>query len=71
VQSPTSQENINYVGGGAKSVWTTYLAEPVSYFWNEVWIKIFWQGFINNMKRIRDGQPTDIDNAAKNLQIQQ
>lgn len=71
VQSPTGQENINYVGGGAKSFWTTYLEEPASYLWNDVWVKIFWQGFINNMERIRDGQPTDFQNAGNNLKVQQ
>lgn len=71
VESPTGQDNIGYVGGGTRNLWTTYLAGPASYLWNDVWINIFWQGFINNMERIRDGQPTDMDNAAKNLQIQQ
>lgn len=71
VESPAGQENVNYVGGGAKSFWTKYLAEPASYLWHDVWINIFWKGFISNMERIRDGQPTDFDKAAKNLQIQQ
>ena len=71
VESPAGQENINYVGGGAKSLWTAYLAEPVSYLWNDVWINIFWKGFISNMERIRDGKPTDFDNASNNLKVQQ
>lgn len=69
VESPTGQENINYVGGASKSLWTAYLAEPVSYLWNDVWVKIFWKGFISNMERIRDGKPTDFDEAAENLKI--
>ena len=69
VESPTGQENVNYVGGGAKNLWTTYLAKPASYLWYDVWVNIFWKSFISNMERIRDGQPTDIDNATKNLQI--
>ncbi len=71
VESPTGQENVNYVGGGAKDLWTTYLAAPASYLWNDVWVNIFWKSFISNMERIRDGQPTDFDKAAKNLQIKQ
>jgi hypothetical protein len=70
VESPTGQENINYVGGGAKSVWTTYLKEPLQYFWNEIWIKLFWNSFKSNLERIRDGKPTDIDNAAAGVQVQ-
>lgn len=71
VESPTGQENVNYVGGGAKSLWTTYLAKPASYLWNDVWINIFWKGFIYNMERIRDGQPTDLDKAGDNLKVEQ
>ena len=71
VNSPTGQENVNYVGEGTKSLWTTYLAGPASYLWNDVWVNIFWKGFINNMELIRDGKPTDYENAANNLKIQQ
>lgn len=71
VESPAGQKNVNYVREGAKSFWVTYLAEPASYLWNDVWIKIFWKGFIFNMERIRDGKATDLDSAANNLKIQQ
>ncbi|MFA5778468.1 MAG: hypothetical protein WC870_03230 [Candidatus Paceibacterota bacterium] len=70
VESPTGQENITYVGGEARNLWTTYLAKPASYLWNDVWINIFWKAFISNMERIRDGKPTDFDKAADNLKIQ-
>lgn len=71
VESPTSQENINYVKGETKSFWTAYLAEPASYLWNDIWINIFWKSFIYNMERIRDGQPTDLESAAEDLKIRQ
>lgn len=70
VNNPTSQDNINYVGGGIENLWNQYFAEPASYLWNDVWVNIFWKSFIDNMERIRDGQPTVLDNAAKNLQVQ-
>ena len=71
VESPTGQENINYIGGETKSLWTAYFAEPVSYLWNDVWINIFWKSFISNMERIRDGEPTDFDNAADYIKVRQ
>jgi len=69
VESPTGQENINYVGGTSKNLWNDYLEKPVSYLWHDVWINIFWKGFISNMEHIRDGQPTDFDKASTNLQV--
>lgn len=59
VESPTAQDNIHYVGGGARSIWDDYLAKPARYLWHDVWVEIFWKGFISNMERIRDGKPTD------------
>lgn len=67
VESPTGQDNINYVQDTSKSVWDKYLKSPVSYLWNDVWINLFWKSFISNLERIRDGQPTDLDLAAPRL----
>ena len=61
VESPTGQENINYVGGGTVSLWDRYLKGPASYIWNDIFVNIFWKSFVNNMERIRDGQPTDYE----------
>lgn len=69
VESPTGQENVNYIRGGTTNLWTTYLAKPAAYLWNDVVIDIFWAGFIENMKRIRDGIPTNIENAAPQLNL--
>ena len=66
VESPVAQDNINYVGDTGRSVWDRYLQAPASYLWNDVWVDIFWKGFINNMKRIRDGEPTEWNTSAPN-----
>ena len=69
VETSENQDNIQYVQGGSRSVWNDYLKEPFSYLWQDVWVNIFWKGFILNMERIRDGQPTDLDKAGQNLQL--
>lgn len=69
VESPTGQENINYIRGGTRNLWTTYLAEPADYLWNDVFLDIFWEGFIQNMKRIRDGIPTNIEDASPQVNL--
>jgi len=61
VESPTGQENINYIGGGTRNLWNDYLKQPASYLWNDIFVNIFWKSFVNNMERIRDGQPTDYE----------
>ncbi len=64
VESPEAQDNINYIGGETRNLWNDYLQEPASYLWNDIFINIFWKSFINNMERIRDGEPTDYEIAA-------
>ena len=64
VEDEYTQENLEYVGGGTRNLWNDYFKEPANYLWNEIFLNIFWQSFINNMERIRDGQPTDYEMAA-------
>jgi len=67
VESPEAQENIEYIGGGTRNLWNDYLKEPASYLWNDIFINIFWESFVNNMERIRDGKPTDYELAAPSV----
>ena len=64
VESPLAQENINYVGGAGKTLWERYLKDPAIYLWSDIWVNIFWKSFVNNMERIRDGKPTDLEEAS-------
>lgn len=70
VESPTGQENIGYVQDTSRTAWDKYLKEPVHYLWHDVWIELFWKSFISNMERIRDGKPTDFDQAAPQISVQ-
>jgi hypothetical protein len=69
VESPEGQDNINYVTDNTKTFWDKYLKDPANYLWHDVFIDIFWQGFINNMERIRDGKPTDYEKYAPAVPI--
>lgn len=40
VESPSGQENINYVREGVMNVWDNYLKEPAAKFWNFFTLKI-------------------------------
>lgn len=69
VESPTGQENIEYVKGETKGFWDKYLAEPAHYLWHDIWIELFWKSFVSNLERIRDGEPTDFDKAVDKIRI--
>lgn len=61
VESPEAQDNIHYVGGAGRSLWDNYIKEPISYFWNDIWVPLFWRPFISNIKRLLNHQPTDFE----------
>lgn len=55
IESPQTQGNIGYVWGGVVYVWNTYLAGPVLWFWNDIFIDLLWSSFIDNITAIRNG----------------
>lgn len=67
VESPKAQENINYVGGGAKSVWDKYLKDPAIYIWDKVIVDLLWDSFILNMERVKDGKATEFQELAPQI----
>lgn len=58
VEKPVVQENTSYVTGVIGTLWNRYLATPALYIWNNIFLDLFWGSFIENMHRIKDGQPT-------------
>ena len=67
VESDQTQDNIEYVTESGKTIWERYLQEPAEYLWNDIFIELIWQAFIENLERVRDGKPTEIEEAAPAL----
>jgi len=61
VESPVGQENVQYVGGGAISLWNNYLKEPISRFWNNFLLPLF-RPLFSYIKNITNGQFFDLNN---------
>ena len=61
IEAPQTQQNISYVWGWVSSVWNNYLRAPVVYFWNDIFIKLLWSSFTDNLERIKRGQPHDFE----------
>ena len=64
IQNPNTQSNFAYVWRGVTNVWNNYLAKPAAYLWNEIFLKLIWTAAIDNLTRMKNGQPTVIDEAA-------
>lgn len=64
IESPSAQDNFNYVGSSSRNLWNDYLAKPVSDALNSNVVRYFWNAFISNMQSIQKGEPTDFQKLA-------
>ncbi|MBY0376738.1 hypothetical protein K2P96_02075 [Patescibacteria group bacterium] len=62
VQNPTTQDNLNYVGGATTTFWGKYIAGPVNYIWNKIFIPYIWNPFADAMNSLRTGQNSEMQN---------
>lgn len=67
VNSPTGQDNFGYVKTLTVNVWNNYLKKPANYLWNDIWIPLIWRPAVDNLIKIRDGQPDSIRTAAPTI----
>lgn len=59
-ESPTTQDNFGYVTTFVLHVWNDYLKRPATYLWNDVFLDLIWNPAIENLQKIKDGQPDDL-----------
>jgi hypothetical protein len=52
VESPTFQDNWNYIKGGVVSLWNSYLKAPATYLWN-LFIPFVWKPFEQNLQQMQ------------------
>lgn len=60
IEGESFKENFSYVWGWIKHLWNNYLIRPASYLWNDIFIDLIWGSFVDNLKRIKLGKPTTI-----------
>ena len=49
-ESPSGQQNIHYIGGESENIWNAYLKQPADYFYQNIWLPIFWHPFISTIE---------------------
>lgn len=64
VNSPAGQENFTYVQEVMINVWNNYLKGPATYLWKDIFLNLIWNPAIENLTKIKDGQPNSIMTAA-------
>jgi len=64
VESPETQGNLGYVWGLTVGVWDNYIGSPVMYLWNDIFIDLMWNPFVENLERNKRGEPSTIEEMA-------
>ena len=67
IESPTSQSNIGYAKSAVLYIWDKYLEKPAKYLWNDIFIKLIWTTAIDNLIKIKNGEPTNIQTSSPPL----
>lgn len=71
INSEPVQKNLQYGKELALTIWYSYLEKPALYFWNNIFLDLLWTTFVDNMERIKAGQPTTLNiNSPQLPQIQ-
>ncbi|MCX6731622.1 MAG: hypothetical protein NTX55_01380 [Candidatus Parcubacteria bacterium] len=55
-ESDIVKNNFGFVWNWVSYVWENYLRGPLDYFWNDVFINLIWNSFIENLQRFKAGQ---------------
>jgi hypothetical protein len=60
IDSPTVSKNLTYTKDLVVGVYQKYLAKPIDYLWNKIFLNLLWGSFVDNMERMKNGEPSDI-----------
>lgn len=69
VESPLAQNNIGYVWGFVVGIWNNYLSQPVTYFWNNIFIGILWESFTGALDNIKNGRQPELNTSGPNVDL--
>ncbi len=67
IEADQTQGNLGYLWGLGVITWDKYLSQPILYFWHNIFIDLIWETFVENMERIKNGQPTTIEDMSPQL----
>jgi hypothetical protein len=66
VNDDNTKDNFSFVKEIIVNTWNNYLKRPATYIWG-VFIDLIWEPAIDNLKKMKDGEPTVIDEASREI----
>jgi amino acid permease len=56
VENEQVGENVSYVWQITVAVYDNYIKEPLTWFWEEVFVDLIWGAFVGTMNALKDGE---------------
>ena len=69
VEDEQTQSNFGYIQKNAIEIWDTYLASTANYLWNDIFIELIWESFVDNMQQLKDGENTVFENNSPGVDV--
>lgn len=60
IESDQNKQNFGYVKAVVVTIWERYLERPAVYIFNDIFLELIWYPTIDNLKRLKAGEPTNI-----------
>ena len=64
INSPVTQDNISYTTTGTVTFWNTYLKQPATYIWNQIFLNLIWNPAIDSLQNLKN-KPGMIDTSTQ------
>lgn len=69
VNDPVTQDNFGYVATSTITIWDKYLKIPATYIWKDVFLDLVWEPALDNLTRMKNGEPTIYEEAAEKRKL--
>lgn len=70
VEDEQTQSNFEYIQTNTTDFWNEHLKSTADYLWNNVFIDLIWESFVENMERLKDGENTVFEDSSPGVDVQ-
>jgi len=60
-ESDIVRNNFGFIWNWTSYIWNNYLKAPLEYLWNDVFIDLIWNSFLENLQRFKAGRGSNFD----------
>lgn len=67
INSPAGKDNFSFTQELMINTWNNYLKKPTTYLWNDIFLNLIWNPAIENLTKIKNGEPDSLRSSAPTI----